>query len=77
MSITGAADIVVASDCATFALPEVDRGAMGGGAHLQRFGGSVAVGVEIASVSGTSGVAGVAGGGGVTVDMISTSPSGR
>ncbi|NNG62855.1 enoyl-CoA hydratase, partial [Pseudomonas fragi] len=32
----GAADIVVASDCATFALPEVDRGAMGGGAHLQR-----------------------------------------
>ena len=28
--------IVVASDCATFALPEVDRGAMGGGAHLQR-----------------------------------------
>ena len=36
IGITGAADIVVASDCATFALPEVDRGAMGGGAHLQR-----------------------------------------
>jgi enoyl-CoA hydratase len=26
----------VASECATFALPEVDRGAMGGAAHLQR-----------------------------------------
>lgn len=36
IGITGAADIVVASDCAHFALPEVDRGAMGGGAHLQR-----------------------------------------
>lgn len=36
IGITGAADIVVAADCATFALPEVDRGAMGGGAHLQR-----------------------------------------
>lgn len=36
IGITGAADIVVASDCANFALPEVDRGAMGGGAHLQR-----------------------------------------
>lgn len=36
IGITGAADIVVASDCASFALPEVDRGAMGGGAHLQR-----------------------------------------
>lgn len=36
IGITGAADIVVASACATFALPEVDRGAMGGGAHLQR-----------------------------------------
>ena len=32
IGITGAADIVVASECATFALPEVDRGAMGGGA---------------------------------------------
>ncbi len=36
IGITGAADIVVASECATFAVPEVDRGAMGGGAHLQR-----------------------------------------
>ncbi|MCD1638207.1 enoyl-CoA hydratase family protein [Pseudomonas stutzeri] len=36
IGMTGAADIVVASRCATFALPEVDRGAMGGGAHLQR-----------------------------------------
>lgn len=36
VGMTGAADIVVASDCASFALPEVDRGAMGGGAHLQR-----------------------------------------
>ncbi|MBK6403107.1 MAG: enoyl-CoA hydratase family protein [Rhodocyclaceae bacterium] len=36
IGITGAADIVVASECATFALPEVDRGAMGGAAHLQR-----------------------------------------
>jgi enoyl-CoA hydratase len=39
IGITGAADIVVASECATFALPEVDRGAMGGGAHLQRLFG--------------------------------------
>jgi enoyl-CoA hydratase len=36
IGISGAADIVIASDCASFALPEVDRGAMGGGAHLQR-----------------------------------------
>jgi len=36
IGITGAADIVFASECATFALPEVDRGSMGGGAHLQR-----------------------------------------
>lgn len=36
IGISGAADIVVASECATFGVPEVDRGAMGGGAHLQR-----------------------------------------
>ncbi len=36
IGITGAADIVVASECATFGVPEVDRGAMGGAAHLQR-----------------------------------------
>lgn len=36
IGLAGAADIVLASDCATFGVPEVDRGAMGGGAHLQR-----------------------------------------
>ena len=36
IGISGAADIIVASECASFAVPEVDRGAMGGGAHLQR-----------------------------------------
>ncbi|NVK44022.1 MAG: enoyl-CoA hydratase family protein [Oceanospirillaceae bacterium] len=36
IGISGAADIIVASDCARFGVPEVDRGAMGGGAHLAR-----------------------------------------
>ena len=36
IGIAGAADIIVASEGATFGVPEVDRGAMGGGAHLQR-----------------------------------------
>lgn len=36
IGISGAADIIVASDCTTFGVPEIDRGAMGGGAHLQR-----------------------------------------
>jgi enoyl-CoA hydratase len=36
IGIAGAADVVVASECARFGVPEVDRGAMGGGAHLQR-----------------------------------------
>lgn len=36
IGLCGAADVVVASECATFGVPEVDRGAMGGGAHLQR-----------------------------------------
>ncbi len=36
IGISGAADIIVAADCARFGVPEVDRGAMGGGAHLQR-----------------------------------------
>jgi len=36
IGISGAADIIVASECAHFGIPEVDRGAMGGGAHLQR-----------------------------------------
>ncbi len=36
IGMAGAADIVLCSDCATFGVPEIDRGAMGGGAHLQR-----------------------------------------
>ena len=36
IGISGAADILLASDCARFGVPEIDRGAMGGGAHLQR-----------------------------------------
>lgn len=36
IGIAGAADILLASECARFGVPEVDRGAMGGGAHLQR-----------------------------------------
>ena len=36
IGISGAADIIVASSCTTFGVPEIDRGAMGGGAHLQR-----------------------------------------
>src|SRR5690606_27957960 len=36
IGIAGAADIVIASECASFGVPEIDRGAMGGGAHLQR-----------------------------------------
>ncbi len=36
IGLCGAADILVASECARFGVPEVDRGAMGGGAHLQR-----------------------------------------
>ena len=36
IGMAGAADILVATECATFGVPEVDRGAMGGGAHLQR-----------------------------------------
>lgn len=36
IGLAGAADIVVAADDARFGVPEVDRGAMGGGAHLQR-----------------------------------------
>jgi enoyl-CoA hydratase len=36
IGISGAADFIVASDCTRFGVPEVDRGAMGGGAHLQR-----------------------------------------
>ncbi len=36
IGMAGASDILVASDCTRFGLPEIDRGAMGGGAHLQR-----------------------------------------
>lgn len=39
IGICGAADIVIASEDARFGLPEVDRGAMGGAAHLQRMFG--------------------------------------
>jgi enoyl-CoA hydratase len=39
IGICGAADIVVAAEDATFGLPEIDRGAMGGAAHLQRMFG--------------------------------------
>ena len=37
LGIAGNADIVVASDDATFGLPEVDRGALGVATHLARF----------------------------------------
>jgi len=37
VGIAGNADIVVASDDATFGVPEVDRGALGVGTHLARF----------------------------------------
>ncbi|MEM8594550.1 MAG: enoyl-CoA hydratase family protein [Pseudomonadota bacterium] len=36
IGISGAADIIVAAEDTRFGVPEVDRGAMGGGAHLQR-----------------------------------------
>lgn len=36
IGLSGAADIVIAAECARFGVPEIDRGAMGGGAHLQR-----------------------------------------
>jgi enoyl-CoA hydratase len=36
IGLAGAADILVASDDAFFGLPEVDRGALGGGTHLAR-----------------------------------------
>ena len=39
IGICGAADIVIAAEDASFGLPEVDRGAMGGAAHLQRLFG--------------------------------------
>ncbi len=36
IGICGAVDIIVAAEDATFGVPEVDRGALGAGAHLQR-----------------------------------------
>ena len=36
IGVCGASDIVVAADDAYFSLPEIDRGAMGGAAHMQR-----------------------------------------
>ncbi len=36
IGICGSADIVVAADDATFGVPEIDRGGMGMGAHLER-----------------------------------------
>ncbi len=39
IGICGAADIVIGAEDASFGLPEVDRGAMGGAAHLQRMFG--------------------------------------
>lgn len=36
IGMCGAADVVIASDDCFFSLPEIDRGAMGGAAHLQR-----------------------------------------
>ncbi len=34
IGICGASDVIIASDDAYFSLPEIDRGAMGGAAHL-------------------------------------------
>ena len=36
IGMAGAADILLCADDARFGVPEIDRGAMGGGAHLQR-----------------------------------------
>ena len=36
IGVCGASDAVIAADDAYFALPEIDRGAMGGAAHMQR-----------------------------------------
>ena len=36
IGVCGASDVVIASEDAYFSLPEIDRGAMGGAAHLSR-----------------------------------------
>ena len=39
IGIAGSSDLIVASDDATFGLPEIDRGAMGGATHAMRMFG--------------------------------------
>ena len=39
IGIAGSSDIVIASEDATFALPEIDRGALGAATHLMRLFG--------------------------------------
>lgn len=39
IGISGASDIVIASECAKFSLPEIDRGALGAATHLMRLFG--------------------------------------
>jgi enoyl-CoA hydratase len=39
IGISGASDIVIAADDASFSLPEIDRGALGGATHLMRLFG--------------------------------------
>ncbi len=39
IGISGASDIVIASECASFSLPEIDRGALGAATHLMRLFG--------------------------------------
>jgi enoyl-CoA hydratase len=39
IGLAGSADLVIASDDATFGLPEIDRGAMGGATHAMRLFG--------------------------------------
>jgi len=36
IGLCGASDVIIAADDAYFSLPEIDRGAMGGAAHMQR-----------------------------------------
>jgi enoyl-CoA hydratase len=36
IGLTGASDVIIAADDAYFSLPEIDRGAMGGAAHMMR-----------------------------------------
>ena len=36
IGLSGASDVIIAADDAYFSLPEIDRGAMGGAAHMMR-----------------------------------------